>query len=105
MATTLAGATFQDDSGEIRFRGSITTTSASGGFTTDTLAVTTTATVGTSLSTPAVSALVANTGIKVAATGDKLGFYGTAPVSQQTGVAVSAAGIHAACVALGLFTA
>ena len=34
-----------------------------------------------------------------------LGFYGTAPIAQQTGVAVSAAGIHAACVALGLFTA
>ena len=34
-----------------------------------------------------------------------LGFYGTAPIAQQTGVAVSAAAIHAACVALGLFTA
>ncbi len=33
------------------------------------------------------------------------GFYGTTPIAQQTGVAVSAAGIHAACVALGLFTA
>lgn len=30
--------------------------------------------------------------------------YGTAAIAQQTGVAVSAAGIHAACVALGLFT-
>ena len=34
-----------------------------------------------------------------------LGFYGTAPIAQQTGVAVSAAGIHAALVALGLITA
>ncbi|MEE8114714.1 MAG: hypothetical protein V3T23_10205 [Nitrososphaerales archaeon] len=37
--------------------------------------------------------------------GSNLGFYGTTPIAQQTGVAVSAAGIHAACVALGLFTA
>ena len=34
-----------------------------------------------------------------------VGFYGTAPVAQQTGVAVSAAGIHAALVNLGLITA
>ena len=37
--------------------------------------------------------------------GGPIGFYGTAPVAQQTGVAVSAAGIHAALVALGLITA
>ncbi len=37
--------------------------------------------------------------------GPNLGFYGTAPIAQQVGVAVTAAGIHAACVALGLFTA
>lgn len=41
----------------------------------------------------------------LSADGTKLGFYGTAGITQQTGVAVSAAGIHAACVALGLFTA
>lgn len=35
----------------------------------------------------------------------KIGFYGHATIAQQTGVAVSAAGIHAALVALGLFTA
>ncbi len=34
-----------------------------------------------------------------------LGFYGTTPIAQQTGVAVSAAGIHAALVNLGLITA
>ena len=34
-----------------------------------------------------------------------IGFYGAAPVAQQTGVAVSAAGIHAALVNLGLITA
>lgn len=31
-----------------------------------------------------------------------IGFYGTSPIAKQTGVAVSAAGIHAALVALGL---
>lgn len=37
--------------------------------------------------------------------GYKAGFYGTTPIAQQTGVAVSAAGVHAALVALGLITA
>ncbi len=37
--------------------------------------------------------------------GTNVGFYGTAPVAQQTGVAVTAAGIHAALVSLGLITA
>lgn len=37
--------------------------------------------------------------------GTTVGFYGTAPIAQQTGVAVSAAGVHAALVALGLITA
>lgn len=36
--------------------------------------------------------------------GGLLGFYGTAPLAKQTGVAVTAAGIHAACVALGIFS-
>lgn len=36
---------------------------------------------------------------------ETVGFYGTTGVAQQTGVAVSAAGIHAALVALGLITA
>jgi hypothetical protein len=36
---------------------------------------------------------------------DTIGFYGHAPTAQQTGVAVTAAGIHAALVALGLITA
>jgi hypothetical protein len=36
---------------------------------------------------------------------DTVGFYGHAPTAQQTGVAVSSAGIHAALVALGLITA
>lgn len=35
----------------------------------------------------------------------QVGFYVTAPVSLQTGVAVSAAGVHAALVNLGLITA
>ena len=38
-------------------------------------------------------------------TTEKIGFYAKIPVAQQTGVAVSAAGIHAALVNLGLITA
>lgn len=37
--------------------------------------------------------------------GTTVGFYGTAPIAKQTGVAVDAAGIHAALVALGLIGA
>ncbi len=37
--------------------------------------------------------------------GTTVGFYGTAPIAKQTGVAVSLAGIHAALVALGLIAA
>jgi len=37
--------------------------------------------------------------------GGSLGFYTTAPIARQTGVAVTAGGIHAALVALGIFTA
>lgn len=37
--------------------------------------------------------------------GSNIGFYSTDPVSLQTGVAVSAAGVHAALVNLGLITA
>jgi hypothetical protein len=36
--------------------------------------------------------------------GTNIGFYGTAPIAQQTSVAVTAAGIHAALAALGLIT-
>ena len=36
---------------------------------------------------------------------ETLGFYGVTGVPLQTGVAVTAAGIHAALVALGLITA
>lgn len=39
------------------------------------------------------------------ANGTSLGFYGTTGIIQQTGVSVTAAGIHAALVNLGLFTA
>lgn len=39
------------------------------------------------------------------ASGQKLGFFGATPVVQRTGVAVSAGGIHAALVSLGLITA
>jgi len=37
--------------------------------------------------------------------GPNLGFYGTTAIAQQTGVAVTAGGVHAALVALGLITA
>ncbi len=37
--------------------------------------------------------------------GSTVGFYGTTPIAQQTGVAVTAGGVHAALVALGLITA
>lgn len=36
---------------------------------------------------------------------DNVGFYGTLPIAKQTGVAVTAAGIHAALVNLGLIGA
>ena len=49
------------------------------------------------------------TGTKIGTTGgtagQKIGFFGATPVVQRTGVAVSAAGIHAALVSLGLITA
>ncbi len=38
-------------------------------------------------------------------TGTKVGFYGTTAITKQTGVAVTAGGIHASLVALGLITA
>lgn len=41
----------------------------------------------------------------VRGTGSTIGFYGATPVAQQTGVAVTAAAIHAALVNLGLITA
>jgi len=45
-------------------------------------------------------------GVTLAQSGGKLGFYGLAtPIALQTGVAVDAAGIHAALVNLGLITA
>jgi len=47
-----------------------------------------------------------NTGaVNIAASGGKVGFYGATPIAKQTGVAVSAAGIHAALVNLGLIAA
>ena len=43
--------------------------------------------------------------VRVGKTGGSVGFYGTAPVAKQTGVAVTAQGIHDALVALGLIAA
>lgn len=42
--------------------------------------------------------------VQISATGG-IGFFGASPVPQQTGVAVTAAALHAALVALGLITA
>jgi hypothetical protein len=42
---------------------------------------------------------------RIGKTGGTVGFYGTTPIALQTGVAVTAGGIHAALVALGLITA
>ena len=48
----------------------------------------------------------ATTGTQIATAGSqKIAFYGAAPTIQQTGIAVSAAAIHAALVTLGLITA
>jgi hypothetical protein len=52
--------------------------------------------------------VIVNTGasaIRLGRTGGTVGFYGTTPIALQTGVAVSAGGVHAALVALGLITA
>lgn len=46
-----------------------------------------------------------NTDPVVAVQNDALGFFGGAPAAQPTGVPVTAAGIHAALVALNLITA
>ncbi len=40
--------------------------------------------------------------VTIGASTDRLGFYAGAPVAKQTGVAVTAAGIHAALTSLGL---
>jgi len=46
-----------------------------------------------------------NGDIAISKSGGTVGFYGTTPIAKQTGVAVSAAGVHAALVALGLIAA
>jgi len=46
-----------------------------------------------------------NGGIDIGGASDLVGFYGTSPIALQTGVAVSAGGVHAALVNLGLITA
>lgn len=53
----------------------------------------------------AVTIDVGVTSILVGGASASVGFYGTTPIALQTGVAVTAGGIHAALVALGLITA
>lgn len=55
--------------------------------------------------TSVVTPVVAGTSVRLGQSGGSVGFYGTTPVALQTGVAVSAAGVHAALVNLGLITA
>lgn len=43
--------------------------------------------------------------VMVGSADGQVGFYGTAPIAKQTGVLVTAAGIHAALVNLGLIAA
>lgn len=65
------------------------------------------------MSTPNVEGTVnpvstggSDSGVKIGySTAQTLGFYGSTGVAKQTGVAVSAAAIHAALVALGLIAA
>lgn len=56
---------------------------------------------------PASSLMLQPSGgaLMVAPTGGTVGFFGTTPVAKPTGVAVSAAGVHAALVSLGLIAA
>ena len=51
------------------------------------------------------NAAAAGSSVSFIGAGGEHGFYDAEPVAQQTGVAVSAAGIHAALVSLGLITA
>jgi hypothetical protein len=53
----------------------------------------------------AILSLTAAGAVRMGKTGGSVGFYGTTPIAKQTGVAVDAAGIHAALVALGLIAA
>ena len=57
----------------------------------------------TTVSTPVVQFVGQD--VQVASEAGTVAFYGTAPIAKQTGVAVTAAGIHAALVALGLIAA
>lgn len=66
--------------------------------------VTTDADTGGDISDSGTRTTRVNVNLATALHGD-VGFYGTAPVAKQTGVAVSAAGIHAALVNLGLIAA
>lgn len=47
---------------------------------------------------------VGASGIAIGNGNASIGFYGTSPIAQPTGVPITAAGIHAALVALGLIT-
>jgi hypothetical protein len=90
MAST-APATFTNESGVVELQGTLTTSGTSTGDQTITGSLTTTGAV--------------NIGGALNHDGTTVGFYGTAPLAKQAGVAVTAAAIHAALVALGLIAA
>lgn len=54
---------------------------------------------------PVVTVAAATGYLTICAAAGRVGFYGTTPTAQLTGVAVTAGGIHAALVTLGLITA
>lgn len=83
-------AAFADDSGQVRLEGTLSLPDLA----IDAWAVASVTTTG-----------AANIGGALNHDGTTVGFYGTTPITKQTGVAVSSAGIHAALVALGLIAA
>lgn len=60
---------------------------------------------GINVNTGIVADLTANDALIGTSAANHVGFYGATAIVQQTGVAVTAAGIHAALVNLGLITA
>lgn len=85
--------TLTENSGSVRFEGSISPNLAA------TASPTFTGTVTCANLTAAGNVALGD------AAADTIGFYGHAGIAQQTGVAVTAAAIHAALVATGLITA
>jgi hypothetical protein len=84
---------FIDDSGVVRLEGTLSPDPAAGSAS------------PTFTGTVTADNLTAAGNVALAGAAKTLGFYNHAPTALQTGVAVTAAGIHAALVNLGLITA